>query len=182
MANPTPTEKTSTPPAPSTLAAAYLQPSASAAGAVSYRAPDLRKHPPRSPRTRLGGFAQLPRMIDKARAVAAGTAGDYHYNCPFDQQILGFTGISADAFMAEIKAGRTDSELLAFIRSHLNPKRSASEIESWSRWFETWTPSLPEKREFFNSVHRQNAAHRDDISTWCDWVELDDFVTFGGQP
>lgn len=164
------------------LASSYLQPSTGATGAVNYKAPDLRKHPPRSPRTRLGGFAHLPRMIDKARASAAGTAGDYHYNCPFDQQLFGFTGISADAFMAEVKAGRSDSELLSFMRLHANPKRADSEIAEWSRWIETWTPSLPDKRAFFNDVHRQNAPHRDDISTWFDWVELDDFVTFGGQP
>ena len=181
MASPTSTEKPSSS-APGSLASSYLQPSTGAVGAVSYRAPDLRKHPPRSPRTRLGGFAHLPRMIDKARAVAAGTAGDYHYNCPFDQQLFAFTGISADAFMAEIKAGRSDSELLAFIRSHENPKRNASEIDSWSRWFETWTPTVPDTRAFFNDVHRQNAPHRSDIATWCEWVELDDFVTFGGQP
>lgn len=181
MATPTSTDKGSTP-AQSNLAASYLQPSAGAADAVNYRAPDLRKHPPRSPRTRLGGFAHLPRMIDKARADCAGTIGDFHYNCPFDQQFLSFTGISADAFMAEVKAGRSDSELLAFVRAQANPKRSASEIDTWSRWFETWTPSLPEKREFFNNVHKQNAAHRDDISTWFEWVELDDFVTFGGRP
>lgn len=181
MATSITTEKTSTPPAGS-LAASYLQPSPAAAAAVSYRAPDLRKHPPRSPRTRLGGFAHLPRMIDKARAVASGTVGDYHYDCPFDQQLLGFVGISAESFLTEVKAGRSDAELLAFIRSQANPKRHTFEIEAWSRSFEAWTPSVPDKREFFNNVHRQNAPHRDDISTWCDWVELDDFVTFGGQP
>jgi hypothetical protein len=181
MASATSNEKTSAP-APGTLAAAYLQPSTGAPGAVNFSSPDLRKHPPRSPRTRLGGFAQLPRMIDKARAMALGTSGDYHYNCPFDQQLLSFVGISSDAFMTEVKGGRSDAELLGFIRSHANPKRNASEIEAWSRWFETWSPSLPDKRDFFNNVHRQNAAHRDDISTWCEWVELDDFVTFGGKP
>jgi hypothetical protein len=31
-------------------------------------------------------------------------------------------------------------------------------------------------------VHRRNAPHREDIATWLDWVELDDFVTFGGRP
>lgn len=121
-------------------------------------------------------------MIDKARAVAAETAGDYHYDCPFDKQLLGFVGISADSFMAEVKAGRSDAELLAFIRSQANPKRTASEIDAWSRWFESWTPTVPDTREFFNKVHRQNAPHRDDIATWCEWVELDDYVTFGGRP
>jgi hypothetical protein len=180
MSNPSSNDKISAP-APNTLASSYLQPATGAAGAVNYQAPDLSKHPPRSPRTRLGGFAHLPRMIDKARAVARGTAGDYHYNCPFDQQLFGFTGITPDAFMNEVKAGHSDFELLTFIRTHANPKRSASEIAAWSQWFETWTPSLPEKREFFNDVHRKNAAYRDDISTWCDWVELDDFVTFSGK-
>jgi hypothetical protein len=45
-------------------------------------APDLTKRPPRSPRQRLGGYALLPRMLDKGRAEIAGTRGEYHYNCP----------------------------------------------------------------------------------------------------
>ena len=97
------------------LKAAYTSPAAAAAGAVNYNAPDLTRHPPRSPRTRLGGYVHLPRLIDKARAVAAGRSGDYHYNCPFDQRFFAFTGITPDAFMAEIKAGRSDGELLALL-------------------------------------------------------------------
>jgi len=26
------------------------------------------------------------------------------------------------------------------------------------------------------------APDRDDISTWFDWLELDDYVTYGGKP
>src|SRR5690242_14905781 len=78
---------TDTAPATGSLAASYLQPSATAVGAVNYQAPDLRKHPPRSPRTRLGGYVQLPRTIDKARALALGQIGEYHFNCPFDQRL-----------------------------------------------------------------------------------------------
>ena len=37
-------------------------------------------------------------------------------------------------------------------------------------------------RAFFNDVQRKNAANRDDIATWFDWLELDDYVTFGGKP
>ncbi|HEX7632014.1 MAG TPA: DUF5069 domain-containing protein, partial [Lacunisphaera sp.] len=59
----------------SDLKSNYLNPSAAKGGSVNYSAPDLTRHPPRSPRTRLGGYVQLPRLIDKARAVAAGTAG-----------------------------------------------------------------------------------------------------------
>ena len=51
-------------------------------------APDLTQRPPRSPRVRLGGYAILPRMLDKGRATIAGKNGEYHYNCPMDKRFL----------------------------------------------------------------------------------------------
>ena len=164
----------------SSVKKAYVKPSATAAGGVNYQAPDLIRHPPRSPRTKLGGFVHLPRLLDKARAVAAGRGGDFHYNCPFDQKFFEFTGIDHKAFMAELKKGRTDSEMLAFVRRR--SKRKPFEIAGWSALMDRWTPSLPDTRAFFNDVHRKNAAQRDDIETWFDWLELDDYVTYGGRP
>ncbi len=166
----------------STLQSAYTQPAGAATGAINLGAPDLTRHPPRSPRTRLGGFVHLPRLIDKARAALAGTNGDYHFNCPMDQRFWTFTGVNPDAFLAEVKAGRTDSELLAYALANCSPARHPSEIAAWSAWFEQLTPTPPDTRAFFNDVHRKNAAHRHDIATWFDWLELDDFVTFGGKP
>lgn len=164
----------------SSLQSAYLNPNTTAAGAVNYSAPDLTRHPPRSPFTRLGGFVHLPRLIDKARALAAGRAGDYHYPCPFDQRFFAFTGIDADAFLAEVKSGKSDAELLAFVQ--VNAPRLPTEIAAWSAWMTHLTPTSPDSREFFNDVHRKNAPHREDIGTWFEWLELDDFVTFGGKP
>src|SRR3954471_24318897 len=143
------------------LQSSYLNPTATS-GAINLRAPDLTKFPPRSPRTRLGGFAQLPRLIDKARAVAAGKGGEFHYNCPVDQRFFGFTGVNPEAFMEQVKAGKSDGELLAFVMANLNPKRHPSEIAGWTQWFEQLTPTVPDTRAFFNDVHRKNAAHRDD--------------------
>jgi hypothetical protein len=163
-----------------TLRTAYTQPSGVAAGGLNYAAPDLTRHPPRSPRTRLGGYVHLPRLLDKARAVAAGRGGDFHYNCPFDQKFFAFTGLGHAAFMRQIKAGKTDSEILAYVRAR--SKRNDSEIAVWSEWMERWTPSLPDVRAFFNDMHRKNAPQRDDIGTWFDWLELDDYVTYGGRP
>lgn len=164
------------------LQSAYTQPTGTTADAINLGAPNLTRHPPRSPRTRLGGFVHLPRLIDKARAVIAGTNGDFHYNCPMDQRFWAYTGINSDAFFAEVKAGKSDSELLAYVSVNSQPKRQPSEIASWSTWFEQLTPTPPDTRAFFNDVHRKNAAHRDDIATWFDWLELDDYVTFGGRP
>jgi len=162
------------------LSDSYLKPAQPVAAAVNYSAPDLTRHPPRSPRTRLGGYAHLPRLLDKARAVAAGKGGEFHYNCPFDQQFFSFTGIDHEVFMAELKKGRTDSQMLAFVRARST--RKPFEIASWSANMEYWVPTVPDTRAFFNDVHRKNAADRDDIGTWFEWLELDDFVTYGGKP
>ncbi|MDB6113186.1 MAG: hypothetical protein JWQ62_131 [Lacunisphaera sp.] len=164
------------------LETAYQNPSATPGTGVNYSAPDLTRHPPRSPRTRLGGYVQLPRLIDKARAAAAGTAGDFHYNCPIDQHFLRFTGLNPEALFAEIKAGKSDSEILAYVTAHTQPKRHPSEIAGWSTWFEQLTPTPPDTRAFFNDIHRKNAPQREDIGTWFDWLELDDYVTYGGKP
>jgi len=51
---------------------------------MNFHSPDLTQSPPRSPRVRLGGFAHLPRLIDKARATLAGTNGEYNYDCGMD--------------------------------------------------------------------------------------------------
>jgi hypothetical protein len=159
---------------------AYSNPSASLAGAVNYRAPDLTRHPPRSPRSKLGGYVHLPRLLDKARAVATGKGGDFHYNCPFDQLFFGFTGLDHKAFMAELKKGKSDSEMLAYVRR--KSRRKPFEIAAWSEQMERWVPTVPDSREFFNKIHRQNAPQRDDIGSWFDWLELDDYVTYGGRP
>lgn len=166
----------------SSINAAYLNPSHAAAGAVDFHAPDLMRHPPRSPRTRLGGFVHLPRLIDKARAFAAGRQGDYHYPCPFDARFFAFTGLDAEAFLAEVKTGKSDGELLAYVQEKARPQRHPAEILAWSTWMEQLTVSSTESRAFFNEVHQKNAPQREDIATWFDWLELDDFVTFGGRP
>lgn len=162
-----------------TLKDVYTSPAAAPATALNLSQPDLTRHPPRSPRTRLGGYVQLPRLIDKARATVAGKNGDFHYDCPMDKRFFDFTGIKAEAFLDQVKAGKSDSELLGFVQS--STKRQPSEIYAWSVWFEQLVPSDPDTRAFFNDVHRKNAAGRGDIQTWFDWLELDDFVTYGGK-
>ena len=166
----------------SDLKANYLNPAATKGGSVNYTAPDLTRHPPRSPRVRLGGYVQLPRLIDKARAVAAGTAGDFHYNCPIDQRFLTFTGLNPEALFDVIKSGKSDGEILAYVTANATPKRQLFEILVWSAWFEQQVPTPPDTRAFFNDVHRKNAPQREDIGTWFDWLDLDDYVTYGGKP
>lgn len=145
-------------------------------------APDLAKQAPRSPRVRLGGYATLPRILDKGRATIAGTNGEYNYNCPMDQEFLGFAGVDAEAMKLQLAASLGDGAILAWIRQHQKHPRSNAEIAAWTLYMEHRAPALPELREFFNGVHQNLAPQRDDITTWFDLLDLDDYASFGGQP
>ena len=142
---------------------------------------DLTQRPPRSPRARLGGFALLPRMLDKGRATLAGRNGEYKYDCPLDENVTGFLGIDADALKAELATGKGDGEILEWILANAKNKRQPWEVAQWSAWRDQVVPSDVETREFFNGYHKQVGEKREDISTWADVLDLDDYVTFGGK-
>ena len=141
---------------------------------------DLTQRPPRSPRIRLGGYALLPRMLDKGRAEIAGKSGEYHYNCPLDQRILGFLGIEAEALKAELATGKGDGDILEWIRSNQKNKHTDAEIAAWSEAAAKRVPDA-DSLEFFNQIRQAAGPHRSDIETWADLLDLDDYVTFGGK-
>jgi hypothetical protein len=142
---------------------------------------DLTQRPPRSPRSRLGGFAILPRMLDKGRATIAGTNGEYNYACPLDQRFLDFAGIDPDALKEQLAEGKGDGEILAWILEHSKNKPSEPAIEAWSRFAERRVPADVESRQFFNELHTKAGPAREDVSTWFDLLDLDDYVSFGGK-
>ena len=142
---------------------------------------DFTRRPPRSPRCRLGGFAILPRVIDKGRAVVAGTNGEYNYACPLDMQFFEFISVDPAQFKKQIEAGLGDGDLLAWIQKNSGSKRHPHEVALWSRFMEDRTPSDAESREFFHSVHKSVAGDRPDIGTWFDLLDLDDFASYGGK-
>lgn len=146
-----------------------------------YSTPDLTQHPPRSPRVRLGGFVHLARLLDKARAFAAGKHGDYIFPCPLDKRLFDFTGVSADAFLAAVQSGKSDTDMLAWILEHASPKRAPYEIDAWSRWMESQAPGDPKRHANFSEEITRLASGRDDIRTTFDRLDLDDYVSFGGK-
>jgi len=144
--------------------------------------PDLTKVPPRSPRVRLGGYALLPRMLDKGRATLAGKHGEYKYACPLDQRFLEFAGIDPKALKKQLAAGKGDGAILEWIEASAKYKRTPSEIAAWSAAGDARVPTDVESRAFFNDLHQKVAPKREDIATWFDLLDLDDYVSFGGQP
>jgi hypothetical protein len=146
---------------------------------INLSQPDLTQYPPRSPRVRLGEFVHLPRLLDKARALNAGKQGEFHYNCPMDQQFFSFVGIQAETFLAEVKAGGSDSDLLAWVMAHT--RRTAPEIAAWSAWLAARAPGSADGHEFLAGTIKGLAAGREDITTFFEMLDLDDYVTFGGK-
>lgn len=149
---------------------------------ITALAPDLTRRAPRSLRIRLGGYAILPRLLDKCRAAIVGTLGEYHTNCPLDAQFLEFTGIDYAELKAELAQGRTDSEVLAWIAAHSHPRRTKWEIETWSAYQDGRGPdSDPGTIKFFTSTLEKLSTTRTDIHAWADLLDLDDHVSFGGS-
>jgi hypothetical protein len=144
--------------------------------------PDLTQRPPRSPRVRLGGYAILPRALDKGRATIAGKNGEYHYNCPLDQRFLSFVGIDAAALKKQLAAGKGDGEILNWIAKNAKRRHTDPEIKAWSDYVDQRVPTDTESRAYFNDIQARYGPKREDIASWSDLLDLDDYVSFGGKP
>lgn len=148
---------------------------------VVMKAPNLTQHPPRSPRVRLGGYTILSRLLDKARATLAGTQGEYVYDSLNDRRFFSFTGIEAEALLAQVKTGVGDWDLLLWLNEQAPHKHTVLEIKLWSDWTETAAFHDVEMREWFTEqIKRLNPA-REDLQGTFDYLDLDDYASFGGQ-
>jgi hypothetical protein len=123
----------------------------------------------------------MARMLDKGRAELADKAGEYHFACPLDQQFLTFVGVEAEGVKAQLAAGKGDGEVLKWIEENAKQKREPWEIAAWSHWQETRVPTNVEGREFFHGIHKESGPEREDIGTWAEILDLDDYVSFGGK-
>lgn len=146
---------------------------------MSLNQPDLTKFPPRSPRVRLGGYAILPRCLDKGRATLTGKNGEYHFACPLDHRFLDYAGVDPEELKKQL--GKSDGEVLEWITANAKFKRTMPEILAWSAWQDNLAPDNPDSREYFNGIHKAGAPNRKDITTWFDVLDMDDYVTFGGK-
>ena len=140
-------------------------------------AKDLTKEPPRSPRVRIGGYAIMARTTDKCRSLLAGKIGEYHYDCPLDNILIGFKGVTGDDFKARVQAGASDEELAAWLNSHGVPKTPA-EIKEWSDGVEATNPyNNPERRDWY--AEQTRTLGLDPAKTpLFDWLEADDKASY----
>ena len=134
---------------------------------------DLREQFPRSMRVILADYAHLARMIDKCRAVLAGTEGEYIYPCPMDERLLDFAGITSEQFTAAVKANPTDEGVVTWFRQTAKPHQSA-EIDAWNQQLLARGPSSPESAERFKKYRDAIDPSRTDITAWADLQDLEE--------
>jgi hypothetical protein len=140
-------------------------------------AKDLTKEPPRSPRERLGPYVILGRTLDKGRALLAGTLGEYHFDCPLDNMLFGFKGVTGDEVKKLLEQGATDEDVLAWLQTHGTPK-SDEEIQAWAKKVEGAQPyEDPERREGF-AEQCAKLGLDPARTTLFDWLEADDRASY----
>ena len=138
---------------------------------------DLTKVPPRSPRVRIGGYAILARMADKGRATLNGTAGEYHFDCPVDNMLFGFKGVTGAQVRPLLASGASDEQIAVWLDKHGTPK-TAAEVKGWSDSVEARRPyDDPESKEWFVGECTRLGL-KPETTTLFDYLEADDRDSF----
>lgn len=138
---------------------------------------DLSKQAPHSPRERVGGFVIASRAVDKCRAVLAGTPGEYHYDCPLDNRLFGFKGITGEQFKTAVQASKNYEDVGAWLQANGIAKTPA-EIKTWSDEMEAGSPMKnPERRAYFIESCSKLGLNPETNTTF-DWLEADDRASF----
>jgi hypothetical protein len=138
---------------------------------------DLTKEAPRSPRVRVGGYAILGRTLDKCRALIAGNIGEYHFDCPLDNMLFGFKGVTGDDFKAEVEKGASDEEMAKWLDAHGTPK-TEDEKRRWCEEVEKQNPyENPERRDWY--IEQTKPLNLDPATTpLFNWLEADDKASY----
>jgi hypothetical protein len=143
---------------------------------------DLTERPPRGFRVRLGNYVILARMPDKGRATLARKNGEYNYNSGTDQHLVRFLGFDPEALLKELADGKGDGEMPGWVQANSKTPRAPWEIEGWSAFMERRGPdSDAETLALFAEYLGKFSKTREDVKTWFEAIELDDYVSFGGR-
>ncbi len=134
---------------------------------------DLTTSYPRSVHEKLFGLVQIGRAIDKGKATAAGTNGEYNYDCPMDDAVFEFLGIDGDKLLDVIKNAKSDADIQSYVKGFID-KKSPQEIETWNKEWLAHEPDNDDSRKYFLELRNQVAPDRTDVTTWADVLDLDE--------
>jgi hypothetical protein len=136
---------------------------------------DLTADFPRSPRETLAGYVVAGRMLDKCRAVVAGTNGEYHFDCPLDNMFLGFVEITAADFKAFVATGASDDEVAEWIKANAK-ERPQREIIQWNNDMrDKRISTMPiELQEFLEGYIPENIPTGKIVRVWFDVYDIEE--------
>jgi len=134
---------------------------------------DLRVHYPRSVREKVAGYVHLARMLDKCRAVLAGTQGEYIYPCPMDIRLLDFAGLTMDQFTEAVQARSSDQAVADWFVENV-VRHFQAEIDAWNEMMLTRGPDTEEKWDYFRKCLEAVDPRRTDITSWADLLDLEE--------
>ena len=137
---------------------------------------DLTNEPPRSPHVQIGGFNILGRTIDKCRALLFGKIGEYHFDCPLDNQLFGSMDLKGDDFKAFVAKGHSDDEIAAWVEKEGQTKTDI-EISEWNEMVAANNYSgNPEKKAWLEGENKRLGLDKD--ATLFDMLDADDKASF----
>jgi hypothetical protein len=124
-------------------------------------------------KVKIAGHVHVARMIDKCRAVLAGTQGEYIYPCPMDERLMEFAGITAEQFTAAVKTNTTDEGVAAWFQQAAKP-HNPGELEGWNQKLLARGPSSPESAAKFKKYLDAIDPSRTDLTAWSDLQDLEE--------
>jgi hypothetical protein len=124
-------------------------------------------------RTTLAGYVHLARMIDKCRAVLAGTQGEYVYPCPIDERLLECAGITSEGFTDAVKSFPTDEAVVAWFLGTAK-RHEPGEVAAWNEQLLACGPGSADSVERFKTWLNAADSSRTDITAWADLQDLEE--------
>jgi hypothetical protein len=116
-------------------------------------------------------------MTDKGRAFLKGTAGEYHFDCPVDNMLFGFKGVTGVEVKPLLESGASDEQIATWLDRHGTPKTTA-EIKAWSDSVEASRPyDDPENKDWF-AGECARLGLKPETTTLFDYLEADDRASF----
>ena len=143
---------------------------------------DLFRQPPRrASNLNLSGVVGLSRMVDKARAHAQNSIGEYSYgsDSPLDIDILNFINLTPEEF-SNLALNMNDEELFGYIRSNqLHNQAELTEFNSYH--LKNGSQDIPGKGTCYKITEK---CEKDRTNTQAVFnfksIELDDLHSFRG--
>ena len=139
---------------------------------------DLNKQAPHSPRHRFGGFAILARTVDKCRASVNGNLGEFHYDCPLDNQLFSFKGVNGAQFKTAVETSQNYEDVADWLQKN-GTWKTPEDIKNWSDRAEALklkdVPSLKDgdhRKQVMLSCRKLGLDF--ETATLFEWLEADD--------